>query len=304
MSRFLLVLLIIAGGVRTAAAQEGYAQASGARVFYRIVGEGPPLLLVNGGPGWSSEHMTPVARRLGESFQVIRFDQRGTGRSVPAVVDSTTITMAAMIEDMEALRRHLDVERWLVMGHSFGGMLAMAYTAEHPERAEALVLSAPAGATTDFMDYYPASLNDRLLPHEREAASFWSDPERMAAAPGKATYELIRASAGAFLYDRSRIDDMLALIDENTWSIQASNLVWADLARTGFDIREPLGSFERPVMVVQGRQDALGVHHAYLTAELFPRSELRIIEESAHIMWLDQPDQYYEAVLGFLERVQ
>lgn len=283
--------------------ETGRAPADGVDLRYRVLGTGRPLLVVNGGPGWSSDHMLPVAERLAGSWRVILFDQRGTGGSALEVADSTTVTMSAMVEDMEALRRHLGIERWVVFGHSFGGMLALAYAAAHPERVAALVLSAPAGPTLDFLDYYPASLEDRMLPAERETVALWSDSARMAAEPRKAAYEIVRASMGAFLYDRSRLGEARAIVDEDTWSPATSALVWWDLARTGFDVREPLRGFDRPVLVVQGRQDALGDLHAWRVAELFPRSTFRILERSAHLMWVDRPDAYYETVLGFLDRL-
>ena len=302
----LLLVLVVSTAARgqtgSTEIRDGWAPAGGVELYYRVVGEGRPLLLINGGPGWSSDHMLGVAERLAASNRVILYDQRGTGGSQLSALDSTTVTMAAMVEDIEALRRHLGIDAWAVMGHSFGGMLALAYAAEHPETLTAMVLSAPAGASLDFLTYYEASLNDRLLPYEREAAAFWSDPERMAAAPRKATYELLRASLSAFLYHRERLDQLLAVVDEDTWSTATAGLVWADLIRTGFDVREGLEGFDRPVLVVQGRQDALGDLNAHQVAELFPDSRLEFVEESAHLMWIDQPGRYFDIVSGFLDR--
>lgn len=278
---------------------EGYAPADGVRIHYRILGDGPPLLLINGGPGWSSDHMLPVARRLAGSRRVILFDQRGTGRSTLDAAGAA-MTMDAMVEDVESLRSHLGIDRWTVYGHSFGGMLAMAYAAAHPGPVDALVLSAPAGGSTDFLAYYPASLQDRMRPDEREAVAWWSDSSRMAAMPRRAAFEIVRASMGAFLYDRGRLPEVLSTLDEETWSPETAARVWADLV-AGFDVREPLRVFEKPVLVVQGRQDALGDLHAFETARLFPRGRLEILEESAHLMWVDRPERYYEVVLGFLD---
>lgn len=297
-----LLLAFAAPGAARAQETDGFATARGVRIHYRTVGDGPPLLLINGGPGWSSAHMLPVARRLADARRVILFDQRGTGESVLRRLDSTTVTMRAMVDDIDALRRHLGIERWDVMGHSFGGMLAMAYAAAYPERVSSMVLSAPGGADLSLLDYYEASLADRLLPWEREAAAFWSDPERMGAAPKHAAYEIARATVGAFLYDRARLPDLLAVLDEDTWSIPVSNLVWGDLARTDFDVRDSMRRFHAPVLVVQGRQDALGALHARQIADLFDHAEFRIIEEAAHLMWLDQEAEYYDVVRGFLGR--
>ena len=78
----LTFLALVAAADRTALGQseEGYAPAGDVAIHYRDLGDGRPLLLVNGGPGWSSDHMLPVAKRLAQEYRVILFDQRGTGR--------------------------------------------------------------------------------------------------------------------------------------------------------------------------------------------------------------------------------
>jgi proline iminopeptidase len=293
-------VLIAATGVG-AQGLEGYASSDGVETYYRVMGEGPPVLLINGGPGWSSDHMRGVAERLAPSRRVVVYDQRGTGRSGLAAVDTSTVSLALMIADIEALREHLGIDRWTVVGHSFGGLLGMAYAAEHPDRVRAMVLSAPAGADLEFLGYYPATLRERMTPYEREAADFWTDPERLAAAPAKATYELLKVSVGAFLYDRSRLGELLAAVDEATWNLAVAQLVWGDLIAAGFDVRREMRAFPGPVLVIQGRQDALGALSAFQVAELFPDGRLVIVEEAAHILWLDQPERYFEAVSGFLD---
>ena len=194
------------------------------------------LVLVDGGThrkatwrpvpccSWSSDHMVPVAEQLARSHRVVLFDQRGTGLSRPAELDGTTISIRTMIEDIEAVRTSLGIAEWVVMGHSFGGLRAMAYAAQHPEPVRALILSAPGGANLDFLAYYPASLNDRMQRHEREAVAYWSDPARMTADPGKSSYEIVRASIGAFPFDRSHLPEMLRYITEDTWSIETSTV--------------------------------------------------------------------------------
>lgn len=303
------MLLLANAAAYEARAQEvtpacAYASSGEVRIRYCTFGEGPPLLLLNGGPGWSSAHMAPVAERLAQTHRVVLFDQRGTGMSYVATLDSTSITMAAMVADIEAVRQRLGIDRWAVMGHSFGGMLAMAYIARHAAHVHALVLSASAGASLAFLDYYPASMEYRLLPHEREAVAYWSDPARMAADPSKATYEVARASVGAFLYDRSRLQELQAALTEETWSIATSTLVWQDLIGRSFDVRSEMRAFNRPVLVLQGRQDALGDLHAYELAQLFPLASLHIIEESAHILWLDREDAYFSIIANFLNALE
>jgi len=104
----------------------------GDRVYWEMCGNphGKPAVVVHGGPGSGSSRW---ARRLFDpsAYRVVLFDQRGCGRSTPHAsepdIDLTNNTTQNLIADMELLRQHLDVERWLVLGGSWGSTLALAY---------------------------------------------------------------------------------------------------------------------------------------------------------------------------------
>jgi len=99
---------------------------------------GVPALFLHGGPGSGA---TPAHRRFfdGSHYRIVVFDQRGAGRSTP-LGDLRDNTTQHLVSDIEALRRHLGIERWLVFGGSWGSSLAIAYAEAHPERCLALVL--------------------------------------------------------------------------------------------------------------------------------------------------------------------
>jgi proline iminopeptidase len=117
----------------------------GHRVYWELCGNpnGKPAIVLHGGPG---SGCTPAFRRFfdPEAYRVLLFDQRGCGRSTPhasdPAVDLSTNTTHHLVADIEALRRHLGVERWLVFGGSWGSTLGLAYAERHPERVSELVL--------------------------------------------------------------------------------------------------------------------------------------------------------------------
>lgn len=117
----------------------------GHRVYWETCGNpaGKPAVVLHGGPG---SGCAPWHRRLFDpaAYRVVLFDQRGCGRSTPHAgepsADLAANTTAHLLGDLERLRRRLDVERWLVLGGSWGSTLALAYAETHPERVSEIVL--------------------------------------------------------------------------------------------------------------------------------------------------------------------
>src|SRR5690348_15392069 len=112
----------------------------GHRVYYEQAGapDGIPVVLLHGGPGsGSSTRQREIVDA--ERYRIVQFDQRGSGRSTPLGETRHNHT-DALIEDIEALRRHLGIERWLVCGGSWGAALALAYAGRHPDRVSGLLL--------------------------------------------------------------------------------------------------------------------------------------------------------------------
>ncbi len=121
------------------------------QVYYRIYGEEPgrtPIVALHGGPAAGHTYMRPYSA-LATDRQVVLYDQSGCGRSArPA--DLSLYTIDRYVGELEALRSHLGLERMIVLGHSWGSVLAPAYAASYPDRVEAIVLT---GSVTRYRDY-------------------------------------------------------------------------------------------------------------------------------------------------------
>jgi proline iminopeptidase len=130
----------------------------GQRVYWEVSGapDGKPAVVLHGGPGSGSD---PISRRLFDPtvYRIVQFDQRGSGRSTPHVgdrdVDLSTNTTWHLVADMELLREHLGINRWLVFGGSWGATLALAYAQTHPSRVSELVLRGVFTARKSELDW-------------------------------------------------------------------------------------------------------------------------------------------------------
>jgi len=146
--------------------------ADGNELYFETAGnrEGPAVLWLHGGPG--SGAGDAHARRIDPARQQsIAFDQRGCGRSRPLVTERLqmldTNTTPAQIEDIEALRRHLGVEKWVVTGASWGATLALAYAQAHPEHVGGIALVAVTNTSTEEVEWITESMG-RIFPEEWE----------------------------------------------------------------------------------------------------------------------------------------
>ena len=122
-------------------AREGYVPVDGAQLFTRTVGSGPPVIVLHGGPDFDHTYLLPELDQLAAHARLVYYDQRGRGRSAIGV-EPNDVSIASEIADLDALRRSLGVDAVAILGHSWGGLLAMEYTTRHPDR-----VSPPPGST-------------------------------------------------------------------------------------------------------------------------------------------------------------
>lgn len=146
--RLLLIapLLAACGGeppARSMVVGEGQLAVPGGSIWYTVsgTGEGTPLVLLHGGPGFPSYYLKPF-EALGDDRPVVRYDQLGAGKS-GATTDTTLFTVPHFVAELDSLRAALGVSRWDVLGHSWGSILAVEYYHAHPDRVRALVLASP-----------------------------------------------------------------------------------------------------------------------------------------------------------------
>jgi proline iminopeptidase len=135
----------------------------GHRVYWETCGNpsGKPALVLHGGPG---SGCSPGWRRYfnRDRYRIVLFDQRGSGRSTPHAsepdIDLSTNTTHHLLADIERLRRHLGIERWLLLGGSWGATLALAYAEQHSDRVTEIVLAGVAMTTAEEVDWITRGL--------------------------------------------------------------------------------------------------------------------------------------------------
>ena len=275
--------------------QIGKVPRAGFDLYYRTLGEGEPVLLLSGGPGNDCDYMTAVAEQVAKFGRAILLEQRGTGRSLPPIVDKDTITLALYLEDLEALRKHLNVERWILVGHSAGGLLAMYYAAANSARVDKLVLVDTAPIASEFLRPFDDNMLDRLSTEERNRLATL----QKSSAP-EARSEIAQLQVGALFFDRE-VGTRVAAAIGNAWHPAIGRLLGGEMTPPGYDLRGRLKDFDRPVLILNGRQDPMDPLMAYETSVAFKQSTLKFIERAGHFPWMEQEREFDDVLGAFLK---
>ena len=288
-------LLTFAPGAQ---AQDGSFVSGGLQLYYRVQGTGAPVVLLSGGPGFDVDYMMPVVDYLA-GRQKILFEQRGTGRSRPAKLNPDDFTLRGAVQDLEALREHLKQDRLFLVGHSWGGMLAMAYAAAHPDRVDRLILLDSGGPTLEFASWFGDNIHARLRPEDEEAQRYWRDAAKRGVSADKAAIEDTRAIVPGYFFDRAKALAFAAQLTESSYHSDVNHALFADLAKN-YDVRAGLRAVDRPVLIIHGHQDPIGDKVAEDIHSLIKSSTLVYLDKCGHFPWLEQPDAMRTAIVAFL----
>jgi proline iminopeptidase len=299
MTRLLLALTVALQ--LTPAAPAEFRARDGATLRYTATGTGPPIVVLSGGPGFSSDYVRPIAERLSGRYRGILLDQRGTGRSTLAVYDRSTVNLAAYLEDLERLRETLGLDQLTLVGHSWGGMLAMAYATRHPQHVRALLLIGPGGPTLEFQRNFSLGIEARLTDEDRRERAYWENPDRMRANRRRAEVMQVMAVMPAYFHDREKARAYVEGVKDEDYEERVFQLMMDDLETIGYDLRPALRTVRIPTLVIQGAQDPIAT--AEIVRDAIPGARLEMIDRCGHFPWLEQPEAFFSLAAEFLGRV-
>jgi proline iminopeptidase len=264
---------------------------NGLQVHYRVYGDGAPIVILSGGPGFDCDYLQPLAQELGKSYRTILVELRGTGRSVPPVINHNTVNLKLTLADLEAIREQIGVERWTVLGHSAGAVLAMAYATSYPSHVSSLLLvnSGPIRAASAAAEMDNVRLH--LTPQERE---------EMSKSGAKDFGSLFKYLVPGYFYDRSHTAQLPPAFGAANFHQETANLLAADIFAGDGDLRPGLKDFPRQVLIIAGRQDPCDPAMQYEIHLALKNSTLRLLDRCGHFSWIEQPEQFYNAVGEFL----
>ncbi len=321
---FLFALLVCAAGAQTVKPaagapassiyplQEGFADANGVMIYYKILGRGEPLLIVHGGPGASHDYFLPYLLPLARHNRIIFIDERGSGRS-QKLEASSGYTIENMVEDVEAVRQALGLGKISLLGHSYGGALAQAYALKYQRNLSHLILGSTWSSTKALNEVFvrmkekmPPELRERV--DKMEAAGLFGHgkpyeqkrytAEYMIAAWGEGYFPYLYQNRPDPNYDPIAAGNMSWDLYREMWGSHGEFVIDGNL--TSVEYTDRLATIKVPTLILAGDHDECDPSLSQVMHEKIAGSKLVVFPKAGHMTFVDQPGMFIKTVEEFL----
>jgi proline iminopeptidase len=282
---------------------EGRLAVHGGSIWYKVsgTGKGTPVVLLHGGPGFSSFYLKPL-EDLGDDRQVIRYDQLGGGKS-DKITDTAMFTIEHFIRELDSLRSHMGVDKWHVFGHSWGTMLAIEYYRAHPRRVVSLTFGSPVFDWPAYQRHakellVTLSKPSQLAINKAESNHKYDDP----------TYQKALEEWNALYACRHPIkedvDSMFATANEGIYGyMQGPSEFTITGTLKNYNSTSFLSQIKVPTLFTVGEFDEVGPELVKGFAAITPGAKFVQLAGSAHVTTWDAHEENVRVVREFLRSV-
>ena len=247
-------------------------------------GTGTPVVFCHGGPGMQ-DYLAPLAEMVEDHCRVIRWDQRGAGRST----HTGPFTVERFVADLDRLRAAYGLETWIVGGHSFGATIALAYALEHPERTEALIYLDGTGLGRSWEARYRENCARRLGPTLRVRLE---QLKALATRSREQEDEYRKLAWGTDFADtRNALQLAAALLhsqDDINYAANAELMIevkaWNQKA-----MKRRCSELTMPTLVVHGGADPRPTSALDSLVGSLPDPQVHILPDVGHFPWIERP---------------
>ncbi len=275
---------------------EGKKNINGADLFFSIKGKGENLLTLHGGPGLNHAYFLPHLNNLEKSFNVIYFDQRACGQSEIPSPDS--ISMQFLVNDIEAIRKDLKIEKLNILAHSWGAVLATQYILHYPDRINKLIFTNPVMLSREYDSEAAKLLNQRATKEDSAARAEIIAGGKL---DSKKYEKLFLLSFNPSAYNKSNVAKINLSLPSNF--IEANNTLFKALMKDtslNANLYDSLKSFHFPVLIIHGQADIIPISSIERLKKEIPQAELEIFTQSGHFPFIEETSRYNSLVQRFL----
>lgn len=268
----------------------------GVSLFVKVIGNGYPLVLMHGGPGLDYSTLLSL-QPLADQYSLVFYDHRCNGQSEGA--ELLSMTWENLTTDAEALRQALGFDKWAVLGHSFGGNVALEYALRYPQSLSQLILMDTGG------DQWWVNQNGpEILARRGFSASAVQAARRFynGQMTTKEYLSLFMKFNRGYFYHDNELKIIQQMLTGHMPKVRYDTLIFAyTQLLKGWSVMDRLAEIKVPTLVIAGRYDFLfPPEHQAILADRIPDSRLVLVERAGHNPHDEQPIQTIPAIRSFL----
>lgn len=272
----------------------------GVQLFVKHIGEGEPVVVLHGGPGLDHTYLLPQMQKLAKGRSLVFYDQRGCGRSRD-VVNKDEINLQSYLSDIEAIRTHLGQQKMTLVGHAWGGSLALHYALRYPDRVEKLVLVSLVPASSRWMDVMTGDYYRRTGKYVKQIAAL-EDTKAFEDGDPKVIADYYRYIFRSYMFNEDDVDKLTLTFTPETArnSFEVNRLLRREVFGGEFDWTPELSKLTVPTLIVYGTADITPEGAVEEVRHSLKQSQYLRMEQCGHFPYIESADTFFEKVDEFL----
>lgn len=286
--------------------RQNYVAVKEGELFYQTFGHGKPVIVLHGGPGMDQNYLLPQMLELANKYQVIFYDQRGSGKSLDTKIDTNTINVSRFVEDLETLRRRLGYEKIILVGHSWGGLLAMHYAIQHQEHLHALVLLNSMPATSKGTQAFVQEYNKITSSVKKQIEEIYNSYEFTQGEPKfvENFYRLVFTKYLAKEEDIQKLSLRSSQRSAQGGFKKINDIFFQNELTKPYDLRNYLNKLNIPTLIVHTDKDPIPLWTAQEIYSSIPHSKFIVIKDCGHFPYAEKPDELFSGMYRFLHGIR
>jgi proline iminopeptidase len=284
---------------------EGYVPVENARLFCREVGQGQPIVLLHGGPSFDHSYLLPDMDRLADTYRLIYYDQRGRGKSGDNVRPED-VTIQSEVEDLERLRGYFGLESVALLGHSWGGTLAMEYATHYPERVSHLMLINTAPASYDGWMLFQREFSNIRAPGELDKMKELGSSARYQEGDHETDAEYFRIYFRPTVRQPEQLERVVKSLRSNVTqegivkSREIGDRLFDDTYRlSGYSLLPKLQQLSIPTLIIHGDYDFIPIECVAPIGKAIAGARFVVLRDCGHFSYIECPDEVRQKIADF-----